>query len=170
MQIRILDTAKCAYYNGHGLDTKEHLMPRLYTLGYEGLSLDQFIAKLKGNNVEAVVDVRELPLSRKRGFSKTRLAEALYDAGIGYQSIRALGSPRELRRQLRQTRDWGTFSIQFEQHLNSQSDVLGELVECAYRKPTRLMCFEYDSSLCHRSIVAKRAVSLANNGITVKHL
>jgi len=145
-------------------------MAILYTIGYEGLSLEQFIGKLIANEVQAVVDVRELPLSRKRGFSKTRLSEALRDVGIGYRSVRTLGSPRALRYELRKTQDWDTFSVRFEKYLDDQGSDLAELVEHAYIESTCLMCFERDSSLCHRSIVADRAVSLADNGLSPKHL
>jgi uncharacterized protein (DUF488 family) len=145
-------------------------MPNLYTIGYEGQSLELFIMKLTANEVRTVVDVRELPLSRKPGFSKTRLSEALRDADIVYQSVRVLGSPRDLRHELRETRDWRKFSDRFQEHLNGQTEALSELIESAYGEPTCLMCFERDSSTCHRSIVAERAVMLANNGLTVRHL
>ncbi|MBK6650144.1 MAG: DUF488 domain-containing protein [Betaproteobacteria bacterium] len=51
-------------------------MHPLFTLGYEGLTIDAFIARLQAAQVKTVVDVRELPLSRKKGFSKTGLPQA----------------------------------------------------------------------------------------------
>ena len=42
----------------------------LYTAGYEGLTIDAFIARLKQAGIDRVLDVREYPLSRKKGFSK----------------------------------------------------------------------------------------------------
>ncbi|TNY10814.1 DUF488 domain-containing protein, partial [Escherichia coli] len=56
----------------------------LYTFGYEGLEIAAFIARLKSAGIQTVVDVRELPLSRKRGFSKTAFSEALTAGGIAY--------------------------------------------------------------------------------------
>lgn len=49
----------------------------LYTIGYERhFQLESLIEKIRGAGVRRVVDVRELPLSRRRGFSKSSLAEA----------------------------------------------------------------------------------------------
>ncbi len=145
-------------------------MTSLYTIGYEGLTLKQFVKKMEDNCVQIVVDVRELPLSRKPGFSKTKLSEALAKAGIQYESIRALGSPRELRHEFRETKDWSSFSSRFLMHLKDQTDVLERLANQAYEKPMCLLCFEHDSSVCHRSIVARKTIEIANNGLEVIHL
>jgi len=56
---------------------------QIFTIGYEGKSLDQFVAELRRNRISRVIDVRELPLSRRKGFSKTPLTAALAAAGIG---------------------------------------------------------------------------------------
>ena len=56
----------------------------LFTLGYEGLTIEAFIARLQAAQVKTVVDVRELPLSRKKGFSKTAFCTALATHGIAY--------------------------------------------------------------------------------------
>ena len=65
--------------------------PTLFTFGYEGLPIEAFIQRLRDARVELIVDVRELPLSRKKGFSKTALREHLAAAGIGYTHIPAQG-------------------------------------------------------------------------------
>lgn len=145
-------------------------MSSLYTIGYEELTLQQFIEKLKENCIQMVVDVRELPLSRKPGFSKTKLSEALEEAGIQYESIRALGSPRELRQEFRETKDWPSFSYHFLAHLQDQTDVLERLVSQTYNKTICLLCFERDSAICHRSIVARKAIEIANNDLEVRNL
>ncbi|MDP2877672.1 MAG: DUF488 domain-containing protein, partial [Holophaga sp.] len=53
----------------------------LCTFGYEGLTIEAFIARLKESGVRTIIDVRELPLSRKKGFSKKAFAEALHGNG-----------------------------------------------------------------------------------------
>lgn len=58
--------------------------PTLFTLGYEGLTIEAFIARLQAAQVKTVVDVRELPMSRKKGFSKTAFCTALATHGIAY--------------------------------------------------------------------------------------
>ena len=63
-------------------NTVQTVAPKLFTVGYEGRALDEMIAELVRAGVERLVDVRELPLSRRRGFSKTALGESLRGAGI----------------------------------------------------------------------------------------
>src|SRR4051794_12371085 len=53
----------------------------LFTVGYQGLDVGSFLSLLAESAIETVVDVRELPLSHKRGFSKKGLAEALTLSG-----------------------------------------------------------------------------------------
>ena len=71
--------------------------PTLFTLGYEGLTLEAFIARLQVAQVKTVVDVRELPLSRKKGFSKSAFCAALSAPGIAYLHAPALGCQKWLR-------------------------------------------------------------------------
>ena len=67
--------------------------PTLFTLGYEGLTIEAFIARLQAAQVKTVVDVRELPLSRKKGFSKSAFCAVLSAHGIAYLHAPALGCP-----------------------------------------------------------------------------
>lgn len=76
-------------------------MTPLCTIGYEGYSAEEWLESLVENHVEIVVDVRAVPLSRKRGFSKTRLAEMLRTKGISYVHLEALGNPKPYRDRLR---------------------------------------------------------------------
>ena len=55
---------------------------RIFTIGYEGTTMAEFIGALKAAGVERVIDVRALPLSRRPGFSTTPLNGALAEAGI----------------------------------------------------------------------------------------
>ena len=66
----------------------------LYTFGYEGLAIDQYITRLQQVGVKTIVDVRQLPLSRKRGFSKRSFSEALEKSGIAYLHSPTLGCPK----------------------------------------------------------------------------
>ena len=70
---------------------------RIFTIGYEGATMDDFLSALKQAGVERVIDVRALPLSRRPGFSKTPLQNALAEAGIEYVHLKALGTPAEGR-------------------------------------------------------------------------
>src|SRR5438874_2948404 len=70
---------------------------RIFTIGYEGTTVPEFIVALKAAGVERVIDVRALPLSRRPGFSKSPLRAALGAAGVEYVHLKALGTPAEGR-------------------------------------------------------------------------
>ena len=97
-------------------------MPRaqIFTLGYEGLSLAAFLRQLSAAGVETVVDVRDLPLSHKPGFSKRPLSEGLARAGIDYRHMKALGAPKPIRDRLRKAGDRSAFFKEFRAHLRGQ--------------------------------------------------
>ena len=140
----------------------------LMTFGYEGLDIRGFIAKLKAHKVSTLIDVRELPLSRKKGFSKTALAEAAERVGIAYLHMPALGCPREIRKDYYSDGDWGRYKKRFNAYLQTQDEALATLRTTATRKSCCLVCFEADFNFCHRSLITD---SLARDGkITIQHL
>jgi len=49
----------------------------LYTIGYEGAEISQFLRTLRDCGVQRVIDIRDVPVSRKPGFSKGSLSAAL---------------------------------------------------------------------------------------------
>ena len=67
-------------------------MTRLYTIGYQGASVEGFIAALKAAGVETLIDVRAVPASRRREFSKRNLAASLAAAGLAYGLIIGFGA------------------------------------------------------------------------------
>lgn len=130
-------------------------MTNLFTIGYEGAQLADFIRSLISSGVDTLVDVRELPLSRRKGFSKTSLAAALKEHGICYVHNRWLGAPKPIRNRLRETGDYVTYFRQFNAYLETQSAVLEKLAKDYAESAVVLMCFEKDPSECHRSAVAR---------------
>ncbi len=72
-------------------------MTTIFTIGYEGATVDGFLATLKAAGVERLIDVRALPLSRRPGFSKSPLAAALKEVGIDYVHLKDLGTPKRGR-------------------------------------------------------------------------
>lgn len=139
------------------------------TIGYEGATVAGFVATLKHASINLLIDVRDLPLSRKRGFSKNQLAEILMSSGIEYVHLKGLGDPREGRMAAR-AGDYGLFKKIFGKHLGTDlalkhMDVAAELVR---DWQACLMCFEYDPTQCHRSIVAGKLAQMT--GLTVAPL
>src|SRR6185312_9902836 len=102
-------------------------MRHLITIGYEGACLEDFLRTLVQLRVDTVVDVRELPLSRKKGFSKIRLSTALAQIGVGYRHERGLGCPREIRVDLRSTHDYVGYFAAFEKYLRTKDDVVDSI-------------------------------------------
>ena len=140
----------------------------LFTLGYEGLTIEAFIARLQDAQVKTVVDVRELPLSRKKGFSKTAFCAALSAYGIAYLHAPALGCPKPIRNQYKLDGNWQTYTRDFLKYIQTQDASLRELVKIAQATPACLVCFEADFSTCHRTYVARAARQLG--GPTITHL
>jgi uncharacterized protein (DUF488 family) len=140
----------------------------LFTFGYEGLAIDVFIARLKKAGVRTVLDVRQLPLSRKPGFSKGALSTALHTTGIVYAHVPALGCPRPIRDRYKIDGDWAAYVKAFSAYLAEQGEAVAELARIAKKTSACLVCFEADFNRCHRSIVA-RATARAG-GPRVIHL
>jgi uncharacterized protein (DUF488 family) len=131
-----------------------HVPPGPWSAGYEGRDIDSFVASLLGSRIDVVADVRLTPISRKKGFSKTRLGQALAEAGIEYTHLRGLGNPKENRAPFWDGRlDVGR--ARFRDVLRSeeaQAD-LDRLAEHAQQSRVAVLCFEKDESRCHRQVV-----------------
>lgn len=136
-------------------------MTTLYTIGYEGVELVEFMRRLIDAGVRTVIDVRELPLSRRKGFSKTPLMEALAERGIGYVHRRELGAPKVIRNELRESGDYKEYFRQFNAYLKTQKNALRQLMEEYAGSTVVLMCFEANPAECHRSAVARELGKIA---------
>src|SRR3954453_19082772 len=79
-------------------------MPTLFTIGYEGKTMDEPLAEVIAAGVERVIDVRAVAASRRPGFSKTALGNALKERGVDYLHLRPLGTPAAGREAARKGR------------------------------------------------------------------
>jgi uncharacterized protein (DUF488 family) len=129
------------------------------TIGYEGADIRDFIYTLKQAKVNVVLDVREIAVSRRRGFSKRALSAELALAGVGYQHEKALGSPKPIRDRLREDRDYKVYFRAYDRYLLSQRSLLEELV-ATVRGNVALLCYERDPRTCHRMSVARELAQL----------
>jgi len=142
----------------------------IFTLGYEQSSVAEFLTRLKNGRIERVVDVRDLPLSRRTGFSKTPLSEHLDKAGIAYQHLRALGAPKPLRDAVRGGGSWQDYEKGYGQVLAENEEALRELLKLSARERICLVCFERDPERCHRRLVAEAMRSEIRGGPDVQHI
>ena len=141
----------------------------LYTIGYQGARLADFIAALQGAGVRMLVDVRFHPFSRRPEFRRGALKEAIEAAGIGYTHLRQLGNPPPSRDAAR-AGDVETYHRLFQAHLDRAETVaaLRQVIALDRAGPVALMCLERDPGDCHRLMVAERAAAMSE--LRVAHL
>lgn len=134
-------------------------MNELYTIGYEGSDIETFIQTLINLRIEVLADVRELPLSRKKGFSKNGLKDRLAAEGIEYIHFKKLGDPKPGRDAAKRG-DFSTFRMIFNEHMqkNDTIECLKNLLEVASKRRTCMLCFEKCAANCHRSIISNEAM------------
>ena len=127
---------------------------RIFTIGYEGATVGEFLAALKVAGVERVIDVRALPLSRRPGFSKTPLSGALEEAGIEYVHLKALGTPGDGRAAARAGRHEDLKRIYAGQlELPEAMAQSAQMLDLAAEKPSALLCMEREPAHCHRTLL-----------------
>lgn len=140
------------FYSGRAAYTQDEQI--LFTIGYEGKSVESFINILIKNNVRMLVDVRKNSLSRKFGFSRGKLEHIAETAGIRYLHIPELGIDSDKRTSLNTRDDYEQLFCEYEktlpQHLPQINQVYSLL--CANTR-IALMCFEKDSQMCHRHVL-----------------
>lgn len=132
--------------------------PALYSLGYQLRSVDEFVQVLSRAGVDVVVDVREVPWSRKPGFSKTALEGALEAAGIAYEHARFAGNPKALRRAADSHEDC---LASYAAYLDERPDLVAGLdglvgEHLGGGRSVCLVCYERHPHDCHRSILIER--------------
>lgn len=135
------------------------------TIGYEGKTVQAVLDRLLASAVSRVVDVRQLPLSRRRGFSKTALADALTEAGIEYVHVRAAGNPYR-----HDEAPPKLVLARFRKYVEERPEILTALGEAVRPAASALLCFEADAAGCHRSVLADLLVRTATDVRGVRHL
>jgi uncharacterized protein (DUF488 family) len=141
----------------------------LYLIGYEKAGLADFLATLARAGIATVVDVRDLPLSRRAGFSKRQLQASVEAFGIRYVHLRALGTPPE-GRAANKARQWERFwRIVDDRLATSEAELALEILAAiAAAAPTCLLCYEADWHICHRRRVGE--ILSARHGFAIEPL
>jgi uncharacterized protein (DUF488 family) len=123
----------------------------LHTIGYEKAGVPAFLETLQAAGVQHVIDIRDLPLSRRAGFSKTPLRNGLAAAGIGYTHLKPLGTPPE-GREANKRRQWPAFWQIVEARLQTPEarHALHQATTLASETPSALLCYESNPCTCHR--------------------
>jgi len=141
----------------------------LYTIGYEGKSIDTFLQHLIRAKIKNLIDVRNNPVSRKYGFSKKSLSGLCSKLNIEYIHMPDLGVPSKLRQRLETFEDYQNLLNRYEKEIIPKlKEERKQAEEYTLDKPSALVCFEADVRCCHRSRLAKALA--AKTGQTVRHL
>jgi len=126
----------------------------LFTIGYEGISVEHYLNTLIKNDIRVLCDVRNNPLSRKFGFSKNSLQKYLGNIGIEYVHIPELGISSEKRNNLNSDDDYQNLFKNYKTSLSKRLEYLDKLHQLLVsKKRIALTCFEHDPSNCHRHVI-----------------
>jgi uncharacterized protein (DUF488 family) len=142
----------------------------IWTVGHSTRSSEEFTEILLAHKIEALVDVRSFPGSRRYPhFNQAELARALEAAGLLYAHNSQLGGRRRPSPHSKNTA-WKNASFRaYADHLESEECKKGiaDLLELACEKRTAVMCAEALWWRCHRSLIAD---FLKAEGIEVIHI
>lgn len=144
----------------------------LFTIGYEGISLEEYLNRLLKNDVKVLVDVRNNALSMKYGFSKSQLQRYCNSLGIDYEHYPEVGIQSDQRQDLNTQADYDKLFAVYQKNnltktISSQEKILNLLKE---RKRIALTCFEANICQCHRKYLAEAIENLPNFEYKVKHI
>lgn len=145
---------------------------RLFTIGYEGVSLEAYITQLILKDIKVLCDVRKNAYSRKFGFSKAQLQKACIGVGIRYVHIPELGIESEKRQELKTQSDYNSLFAEYEKNSLKENwhylNIIVDLLKTEGR--VALTCFEKSPLMCHRSRVAKAVLSLPQVDVPLTNL
>jgi len=134
-------------------------MNTIKTIGHSNHAIERFVDLLKAGGVEAVVDVRSMPYSRRfPQFGRERLTQSLAATGIlyRYEGTALGGKPKD-------GAGYDDLAARSE-----FKDALDRLVASAADTTLCLMCAEKEPLDCHRTVLVSRR--LAERGAAVEHL
>jgi len=143
--------------------------PAIYTAGYEGLSLDDFLDRLLRAGIQQLIDVRKNPIARCFGFHRSTMARACERIDIRYHHMPDLGIPRELRMDLdSQAARERLFSLYREDILPEQEESIAQVQELMTATPSVLVCMEAKPCECHRTHLGRELAK--RTGLPLKDL
>ena len=145
---------------------------QLFTIGYEGVALEDYLKRLMLEDVRILCDVRKNAFSQKYGFNKSQLEKACEVVGIRYVHIPDFGIDSDKRQDLRSQRDYDILFAEYDRTVIPQNQQALRYVHDLIQKEERvaLTCFEKDPKQCHRSRVAKALMDMADNQYTLNNI
>lgn len=143
----------------------------LYTIGYEGMSFEEYLNKLIKKDVKVLCDVRKNPVSMKYGFSKNQLKRACEQINIRYEHLPGLGIDSNLRKDIYAQDRNALFKHYRETTLITNNNDQDKIIEFVNKyKRVALTCFESDLNSCHRLHLAENIINKNNISFTCTHI
>jgi hypothetical protein len=144
----------------------------LFTIGYEGITLETYLNKLIKNNITVLCDVRKNAMSMKYGFSKSQLKNACNGVGIEYIHIPEVGIESDQRQELKTQKDYDCLFEDYKEKnlknsIDSQTEILNLLIK---NKRIALTCFEANICQCHRKHLSEAITNLKGFKFTLEHI
>ncbi|MDA3817557.1 MAG: DUF488 domain-containing protein [Prolixibacteraceae bacterium] len=152
--------------------TPKDIGTTLFTIGYEGISLERYLKKLVQNNVKLLVDVRKNPLSMKFGFSKTLMKRYCNSLGIEYMHIPEVGINSDKRQQLETQADYDRLFAEYRKTTLAETSDAQQLILDLLKQHNRiaLTCFEAEPCQCHRTHLANAISQMPEFNYSLSHL
>ena len=144
----------------------------LFTIGYEGISLEEYLNRLIRNGVKLLVDVRRNPLSQKYGFSKKLLSGFCENLGIEYLHIPEVGIDSSKRRELNTQQDYDLLFEDYKKTVLKETMINQDYILELLKKHKRiaLTCFEAETCQCHRTHLAEKIKSFPTFKYKLQHI
>lgn len=141
----------------------------IYTIGYEGISIDSFLNILIQKGIHRLIDVRRNPISRKWGFAKNTLAGLCDKVGIDYLHFPELGISSAQRMNITTKEDYDKLFYSYEKnYLPLHKHTVKNVLSLMEQTPSALVCMEADVQMCHRGRLASMLNKMSD--IQVVHL
>lgn len=137
--------------------------PAVYTVGYEGIMVDELLDLLLRHGIRRLIDVRCNPVARRYGFHKSTLERLCIDVGIEYRHFASLGVPSSWRANLTDESSYDSlFSRYKAEILPRQASIVAIVATLIIESPSALMCMEADHRFCHRSTLGVKISTLTS--------
>jgi uncharacterized protein (DUF488 family) len=134
----------------------------IYTAGYEGKTVDEFLGLLLESGVTRLIDVRFNPISRRYGFHKSTLLRLCSALTIDYQHLPGLGIPGSDRRSLEATHEKTQLFESYYHSLPSREEDVDFITSLLKTEPSVLVCMEANPEACHRNVLANYLSPIIN--------
>ena len=154
------------------IKNREYTNESLFTIGYEGITLEAYLNKLLKHGVNALIDVRKNSFSMKYGFSKKQLNNSCTGVNIQYYHFPELGIESVKRKELNDQKDYDRLFDNYKNNnliktISTQKEILKILIKY---KRVALTCFEANICQCHRKPLAESISKLPDFNYAVKHI